>query len=362
MAGNDKTVVFDVSNHGLGHLGQIAPVVQELIARYSAVRVIVRCDHPVSVVRGFVGSRVVLDSSPPEAALIMRGPTVIDVPASVAAYRDLHAAWDEHLEREAERLMALTPAVLVADVPYLSLAAASRIGVPTIGFCSINWLDIFRHYCGHERDTAGILHTIEAAYHSADIFLQPRPHMMMPDLPNRRSIGPVARIGRRQRDEVVAALEIAPNTRLVCVTFGGVRLENRIVLPALRGVHWIVPPGCVSEGHNSTQFTHLGISFIDLLTSVDLVLTKDGYCTFVEAACNGVGLVSVPRADWPESIPLVEWADQNVNFAIARGGIADAQGLEAAISAVASARRKMRVDATGVAEAVDVIAQLAGLS
>jgi hypothetical protein len=43
------------------------------------------------------------------------------------------------------------------------------------------------------------------------------------------------------------------------------------------------------------------MSFIDVLASSDAVVTKIGYATFVEAACNGVGIVSAPRADWPES-------------------------------------------------------------
>ena len=50
-----------------------------------------------------------------------------------------------------------------------------------------------------------------------------------------------------------------------------------------------------------------------------------GSATFVEAACNGVGIVSAPRADWPESGPLIEWAKQNANFALMEHGIEDAE-------------------------------------
>ena len=41
------------------------------------------------------------------------------------------------------------------------------------------------------------------------------------------------------------------------------------------------------------------MSFIDVLASSDAVVTKIGYATFVEAACNGGGIKSAPRADWP---------------------------------------------------------------
>ena len=92
------------------------------------------------------------------------------------------------------------------------------------------------------------------------------------------------------------------------------------------------------------------------------MVSKVGYCTFVEAACNGVGLVSAPRADWPELGPLIDWARRNAKFALAEGGMDDAEGLRAALSAVLNAPGKTAVPASGIAEAVETIAGIAGLA
>jgi hypothetical protein len=37
---DSRTIVFDVSSHGFGHLGQIAPVIVELIAHHPTARVV----------------------------------------------------------------------------------------------------------------------------------------------------------------------------------------------------------------------------------------------------------------------------------------------------------------------------------
>ena len=256
-----RTIVIDVSSHGLGHLGQITPVIQGLIGTHPTARIIVRSTHAASVVRDFVGSGVALDTPPPEATLVMRGPTVIDEAASAAAYRALHARWDEHLERETARLATLAPAVLVADIPYLSLAAAKRLGIPAIALCSLNWLDLYRAYCGRERDAPAILHTIEAAYRAADVFLQPQPHMPMSDLVNRRSIGPVARIGRQRKNEIKASLAIPQAEQIVLVTFGGIRSDRPLQLPDIMGVHWLIGSGNVPA--NASDIGRLDMSFID---------------------------------------------------------------------------------------------------
>jgi hypothetical protein len=354
-----RTIVIDVSSHGLGHLGQITPVIQGLIGAHPTARIIVRSTHAAPVVRSFVGSRVELDTPPPEATFVMRGPTVIDEAESAAAYRALHARWDDHLDRETARLATLAPAVLVADIPYLSLAAAKRLGVPAVALCSLNWLDLYRAYCGRQRDAPAILHTIEAAYRSAEVFLQPQPHMPMTYLANRRSIGPVARIGRQRKGEIKTALGIPQSEQIVLVTFGGIRSDRPLQLPEIAGVHWLIGSGNVPAA--ACDIGRLDMSFIDVLASCDAVVTKVGYCTFVEAACNGVGLVSAPRADWPESGPLIEWARRNASFALAEGGIDDAEGLRTALSTVLNAPRRT-VPASGVAEAVEIIVGIAGLA
>ena len=49
------------------------------------------------------------------------------------------------------------------------------------------------------------------------------------------------------------------------------------------------------------------LSFIDVLASVDAVLTKPGYGTYTEAVCNAVPVLSIERPDWPETDVLNRW-------------------------------------------------------
>ena len=55
----------------------------------------------------------------------------------------------------------------------------------------------------------------------------------------------------------------------------------------------------------------LPMNFTDLLRSVDAVLTKPGYGTFTEAACNGTPVLYVRRDDWPEQDCLIDWLREN---------------------------------------------------
>jgi hypothetical protein len=102
----------------------MTPVVQTLIASYPEISVVIRSAHPDHVVHDLKGSPVELDQPSRGAMLIWRDPITIGTTAST-----------EHLDRETARLAALSPDVFAADVPCLSLAAAERLGIPSLALC-----------------------------------------------------------------------------------------------------------------------------------------------------------------------------------------------------------------------------------
>lgn len=226
-------------------------------------------------------------------------------------YESLFAAWDEVVDEEVARLRALKPDLVLANVPFISLSAAKALGIPAVAISPLNWADIYRAYCG-QRPNGGVIHAkILAAYQSATVFLQPMPSMPMDNLPNRRRIGPVARLGHLQRETLAGLFPREVNERLVLVSFGGIRGRHEFRLPRISGVRWLVPNDYASARSDITQRSATGMPFIDLLASSDIVVTKPGYGLFVEAACNGVKVAYVPRPDWPEAHYLIEWITTN---------------------------------------------------
>jgi hypothetical protein len=222
-------------------------------------------------------------------------------------YETLFAQWSQVFAEEVSRLRALEPDLVLANVPFVSLAAARALGVPSVAISPLNWADIYKAYCWDRPDGSGIHGKILAAYQAATVFLQPMPSMPMDDLSNRRCIGPVARLGHRQRDRLISLFSNRENERFVLVSFGGIGGRPEFRLPEISGVRWLVPNEYEIARSDITRRSMSGISFIDLLASCDVVVTKPGYGLFVEAACNGVKVAYVPRPDWPEAPYLNKW-------------------------------------------------------
>ena len=354
-------LVVAISAHGFGHGAQVAPVVNALGRWLPSLKVTVRTTVP----RWFLAARLTepFDYQPhaSDFGLEMSSPLDVRLEATARRYRTLHARWEAAVEAEAAALDGLGADLLLADVPYLSLAAARRLGLPAAALCSLNWAGIYRHYFGRRREAGRVLAQMEDAYNSARVFLRPAPAMAMPELTNARSVGPVARIGRSRREGLDRRLGLKAQERLVLLAPGGVSGGFPVdAWPRLPGVRWVVPRDWGVRRCDALSIESLGLDFTDLVCSVDALVGKCGYGTVTECACNGTPMVYVARPEWPEEAALVRWLrTHNRSACVSREELAGGR-LEAALGACWSAPAPTPPAPTGADEAAAVLAELAG--
>ena len=305
---SDPHLFVDVSAHGFGHLAQVAPVLNALSARLPTLRITLRSGLPTSKLRARVTADFTHLAESSDFGYVMHDAVSVDLAATALAYRRQHADWEARVDRDAHLFAALRPDLVLSDVAYLPLAGAARTGIPSLAMCSLNWAELFAHFFADERWAAAIHHQMLAAYNSAECFLRLTPGMAMADLARRRSIGPTAAIGCDYRQALREQLGASPGERLILIAFGGVSKKLPLAdwqHPA--GVRWLIPQDWQFEGERCTAVEPLGWAFTDLLRSVDAVITKPGYGTFTEAACNGTPVLYVRRQDWPEQECLIDW-------------------------------------------------------
>ena len=301
-------LLFDISAHGLGHLAQSAPVINALQALAPGLELTVRSAIPRErlALRITGAFRHVAEAR--DFGLVMHNAVDIDLDASAARYREFHADWPQRVAAEADWLRRHGVDALVANVAYLPLAAAAEAGIPAFGLCSLNWAEMFAHYLGHETWAEQIHTQILAAYNAGKAFLRVTPGLAMADLPARHDIAPIATIGRRDRKRIARLLDLDQSERWLLLAMGGMEfrlpVEDWTPVP---GVKWLVPGawGLARGDVRSIDVADLG--FTDLLASVDAVVSKPGYGTFVEAACSGVPLLYLDRDDWPETPYFAAW-------------------------------------------------------
>ena len=349
-------LLVDISSHGYGHVSQTSAVVNELTRLKPGLRVTVRTSAPFK----FLQSRFECEFQHIPAAfdfgMKMTNAVDVQIAESAAAYREFHSGWDQKVAREADVMRQLKPDLLLANVPYLSLAAAKVAGIRAAAMCSLNWADIYQHYCVVDTPSQAIYKQMMEAYNGAECFLRVWPGMVMPALNNLRDIQTIARIGRDYRPLVAEKCTLSEGEKLVLVAMGG--MEFRLPMhawPNIPGVRWIVPQSWEVMREDTTALESLGMSFADLLTSCDAIMTKPGYGTFTEAACAGIPVLYIRRGDWPEESCLLQWLHQNVACLEVEREALQAGAVEISLKKLWGLPRPPKPDATGAVEAASFL-------
>lgn len=291
----------DISSHGFGHLSITAPVLAALHAQRPDWQLTIRSALPENKLRQRIPSPFRLIVGCSDFGYRMHDALRVDLAASANDYRLQHANWPERVSSEADFLRSLAIDAVLTSVSYLPLAAAAQLGLPAWSVCSLNWAELFAHYYGENGWAAPILAEMLTAYRSARHFIRITPGMAMSALDNCIDVGPLTVCGRRH------ALPLA-GRKAVMIAMGGIAhrlpIEN---WPQQDEICWLTPAAWQVAHPNAIAAESLGLSFTDLLRSVDAIITKPGYGTFTEAAANQTPVLYQKRDNWPEQTCLIDW-------------------------------------------------------
>lgn len=354
-----RHLVVALSSHGFGHIGQTAPVIDALRRLMPGLRVSLHTAAPRYKLIERFGRSVEISVAKTDVGMLQVNAQSIDLAASAAAYSRFHDDWEARVDIEAQALRDLGADAVLANVPYLQLAGASRAGIPSLALCSINWMDIYASFFGSRQDASTtFLRQMRDAYESARAFLQPEPSMPMSGLANRCPIGPVCQGGTIRRKSIADRLGLGMDERLIMVSMGGMELRPPVEQwPKLSGVRLLVPASWRSRHPSTVDFESLDIPYIDALWSSDALICKPGYGSFVEAACAGVPVLYIDRPDWPEVPFLVSWLESAGHCAPLdqecwlRGDFGE-------LLFESSREHPPKVEASGVGQAAEAIAAL----
>jgi hypothetical protein len=304
MAHHPAHLVVSISAHGFGHVAQTAPVLNHLHRLLPGVRITLRSGVPLGHLRSRIHAP--FEHLQSEGDIGMKMASAVDVLAeeSREAYRAFHGSWNQRVEDEARLLRDLKADFVLSNIGYLALGGAQRAGIGNAGMCSLNWYDIYRHYCGDDAVAA----QIRDCYAQADAFLRIEPGLAMGDFANLVPIGPIAAVGENRREELRRYLKLSDEDKLVLVSLGGI--ASRLPMeswPHMEGVRWLVQEAWQVKHPQAVSIESLPLGFSDLLASCDALICKPGYGSFVEAAYSGVPVIYSSRDDWPETQALSGW-------------------------------------------------------
>jgi hypothetical protein len=299
-----------ISAHGFGHAAQVVPVLNALAGLVPELRVLLRTTVPAPFFQDRLVIPWVISATQQDVGCIQDGPLTINVPATWQEHHRFHATWDERLEAEVAAMRTAQPNLVLADIPYLALAAGKHAGIPTFALASFTWDLVLADYqAPHSIDKAALVRAIQDAYRQADLALRIAPAPKMDLFPRLTDIAPIAEPARAVRQQLAEALQLAPGEKTVLVGFGGIPLTSVPFheLEGLQGYRFLFDGQLPRSSTRFVSTKSLPFSFKTLMASVDLIMTKPGYGTLVEAVALQIPVLYVRRYNFADEQPLVEY-------------------------------------------------------
>ncbi len=299
-----------ISGHGFGHAAQVVPVLNELAQRVPNLKVILRTTVPPSFFADRLQMNWELSAVQQDIGCVQDGPLAIDVRGTWFAHQRFHEQWETKVREEMQAIQASRPTVVLSNIAYLAIEAGNTAQIPTVALSNLSWDCILEllHEPGNAEQRAIIQH-IRRSYAFADRMLRLAPALPMSAFKKLTDIAPIAQPVSSERTLVREMIRAGSQERLVLVGFGGVPLRSLPLdrMESMKGYRFLVD-GTVPASFNRVQSMRtLPFRFGALLASADLIMTKPGYATLVEAVAQQKPVVYVRRHNFADEQSLVDY-------------------------------------------------------
>ena len=298
-----------ISGHGFGHAAQLVPVLNQLGQRVRDVTAILNTSVPSAFFEPRLRVPWRLNPAQQDIGCIQHGPLHIDVPATWEAHRRFHADWEARIRREAAAIAQASPALVLSDISHLATAAGAAARVPTVALCSLSWDAVLELYAkpGDVEEQTVIQHICDA-YAGAACLIRPAPGIAAKAFRTVMDVGPICEPHPPQSRELRTVLQISESDCLVLVGFGGIAQEGLPLstLESMAPFRFIVDADVPAGLTRVLSTKTLAWPFHTLLSSVDLIMTKPGYGTIVEAVALQKPVVYVRRYQFVDEQSLVD--------------------------------------------------------
>jgi hypothetical protein len=300
-----------VSGHGWGHATRTAEVLRVVRERAPDLRITVVTEAPAFLFERVIVPPLAIRAVRGDVGLCQKDALEIDEPATVVAWREFVATWEQRVAAEARWLRETGVGCVLGDIPPLAFAAARAAGVAAIALGNFSWDWIYAHLAARQAAFADAAVWAREAYRSAALLLRLPFAGDLSVFPRIEDVPLVVRRPRIGKGEARRRLRLDARPA-VLLAFGGIglpglRLEAFGVLGREYQVLLAGWPRAAAETLGSqvrllgpAELDAQGLAFPDLVGAVDVVVTKPGYGIVSDCIGAGTRLVYTERGDFPE--------------------------------------------------------------
>ncbi len=319
MTDNGPRINLSISSHGFGHLSQIMAVANSLIElNPDCFFKIQTVFSDKQIAEKIETKNFEIDHSELDVGLIQNSPFHVDLAKTRQAYNEFHDDYVSKVKSEALKLQNWKPDIVIADIPYLSLAASAKVNIPNVALASLSWDKVIPAYFDpKDREVRQWLSDIISSQQDTMLALLPTPSMELDSFRTIEKIPPVVLKGKSIKN-FRTRLNIDENDerKVILCHFGGLATSNHTfrALENDQNFHWLSNIAFENKQNHLHEVSTLSNTrFKDLIASVDGLVGKPGYATAVESVHYNIPFLYSLRGDFPDEPIITDWLSKTKN-------------------------------------------------
>jgi L-arabinokinase len=309
MTGTDrKTIAYYITAHGFGHAVRSLEVIRGILEFRGDISVVVVSDIPEFLVEQNVGKRLPFRRRRLDAGLVQLDSIRFDLEATRRSLEALDARSEELVADEVRFLRSQGIGAVVSDLSHLAFEAAHRAGVPSIGLGNFTWDWIYEFYARSDPAWTPLISRIRDCCRRCRLFLRLPMHSDCSVFPRVEDVPLVARKAARAPAEVRGRLGLERDAKIYLISFAALDLEEGAQrrLETIDDALFLYRRPLAFRFANAFAADGPDLSYADLVSAMDGVVTKPGYGIVADCLSHGTPMIYTDRGPFPEYEILVE--------------------------------------------------------
>jgi hypothetical protein len=308
-------VAFYISGHGFGHASRQIEIINALGAASPETPILIRTSAPPWLFERTLRVPATLIAGEIDTGVVQIDSLHLDATETIRRAAAFYHTLDERARAEADLLRRHRVGCIVADAPPLGCAAAHAAGIDSVVVSNFTWDWIYEGYAAELREAPGLRERLGQTYALAAAGWRLPMYGGFETIARRRDLPFVARHARHSRDQVRRVCGLSSARPIALLSFGGygVRDVDLELLDCRDAVTVLLThdgsfDDPVPEGVAVLSEPYLygsGLRYEDLVSAVDVVITKPGYGIISECVANRTALLYTSRGRFAEYEVLV---------------------------------------------------------
>ena len=302
---NPMKIIYYLTAHGYGHAVRSCAICNKFS---QDVRVIFRTLIPQKFFEEEIKRPFGYSPGHFDCGCIQRDSVTVNKKETLEAYMKLADMNETRLKQEVKWVLHQGADGMVSDITPFAFELATEAGLPSVAVSNFSWYDIYEPYVGYPAFEPYLL-KIRQQYEMAGLLLELMPSTGMPYFQSRLKIPLVGGVGLNVRDRLQTHLGLKKEKHLALIYLGEFGMESCAWGDLEKFKEWdfvgIYPiPG---KPANYRLVSKDDFRYLDLVASVDVMISKIGYGIFTQSLMHGTPLIYLPRDDFAE-FPVLEKA------------------------------------------------------